>query len=115
MKKVSLTSRQRRTQRIRAKISGTAVRPRLAVFRSNRYIYVQLIDDSAGTTIGAASDHKEAVGGTKQERAKKVGAMIAESAKKAGITTVVFDRGGYRYTGRVRAVAESAREAGLIF
>jgi len=114
MKKIYLTARKRRAQRIRAKVSGTSKRPRLAIFRSNRFIYAQLIDDVAGKTIGAASDIKETTG-TKCERAKKVGMAIATVAKSADITAVVFDRGGYRYTGRVQVLADAAREKGLMF
>lgn len=114
MNKKPLTPRLRRQARVRAKIAGTATRPRLAVFRSNRFIYAQLIDDASGKTLGAASDMKETKG-TKTERAKSVGTALGEVAKKAGISAVVFDRGGFRYMGRVRALAEGAREAGLTF
>jgi large subunit ribosomal protein L18 len=108
------TQRTRRHARIRSQVSGTAQRPRLSVFRSNKFIYAQLIDDTQGVTLGAASDIKDTKG-TKVERAQRVGAAIAESAKKAGITTVVFDRGGFKYTGRVQALADAAREGGLQF
>ena len=114
MNKKTFTPRKRRTMRIRAKIAGTASRPRLAVFRSNRFIYAQLIDDVARKTLGAANDAKDTVG-TKSDRAKKVGAAVATAAKAAGVSAVVFDRGGYRYTGRVQALADGAREAGLTF
>lgn len=106
--------RNRRHARIRSKVAGTAARPRLAVFRSNKNIYAQLIDDSSEKTIVAANDMKETKG-TKIERAEKVGKTIAEAAKKANITDVVFDRGGYLYAGRVKALAEAARTAGLNF
>lgn len=106
-------SRQRVRFAIRKKVSGTSERPRLAVFRSNKEIYAQLVDDVAGNTLASASS-KEAKG-TKTEQAAAVGTLIAENAKKAGISNVVFDRGGFLYHGRVKALAESAREAGLKF
>ena len=99
--------------RIRKKVNGTAERPRLSVFRSNESIYCQLIYDRKGHTIAAASS--KGTTGTKSERAAAVGKMIAEKAKENGIETVVFDRGGYRYHGRVRSLAEGAREGGLKF
>jgi large subunit ribosomal protein L18 len=107
-------ARVRRHSRVRKKVTGTAERPRLAVYRSNRHIYVQLIDDRAAATLAAASDAEiasEADG--KTDRAKEVGKLIADRAKGAGIDRVVFDRGGRRYHGRVAAVAEGAREGGL--
>lgn len=107
-------NRNRRHSRIRSKVSGTSERPRLAVFRSNKYIYAQLIDDVAGSTLVTASDLKNGTG-SKLERAGKVGKEVAELAKKAGITQVVFDRGGFLYAGRVRALADAAREGGLNF
>lgn len=100
--------------RIRGKISGTAERPRLSVFRSNKGIYVQVIDDLAGTTLVAASS-KGLEGGTKTEVAAKVGAEIAKRALEKGISTVVFDRNGYLFHGRVKSLADAAREAGLKF
>ncbi len=100
--------------RIRSKISGTAERPRMSVFRSNKGIYVQVIDDLAGTTLVAASS-KGLEGGTKCEVAAKVGAEIAKKALEKGITTVVFDRNGYLFHGRVKSLADAAREAGLKF
>ncbi|MBD5265293.1 MAG: 50S ribosomal protein L18 [Bacteroides sp.] len=100
--------------RIRGKISGTAERPRMSVFRSNKGIYVQLIDDLAGRTLVAASS-KGLEGGTKIEVAAKVGAAIAKKAMENGITTVVFDRNGYLFHGRVKSLADAAREAGLKF
>ncbi len=106
--------RLQRRRRVRAKITGTATRPRLAVFRSNNGVFVQLIDDEAGVTLAAAqwteSDVKS-LGRT--EQATKIGELIAQRAKAAGIENAVFDRGGYQYHGRVKAVAEGAREAGL--
>ena len=106
-------SRQRVKHVIRKKISGTSERPRLAVFRSNKEIYAQIIDDVAGNTLASASSSDAK--GTKTEQATVVGKLIAETAKKAGIDTVVFDRGGFLYHGRVKALADSAREAGLKF
>lgn len=106
--------RVRRHNRIRAKVKGTAVMPRLAVFRSNRFITAQIIDDVKGVTIASASDRNMAKG-TKTARAKGVGVEIASAAKTKKITTVVFDRGGFLYAGRVRALAEGAREGGLQF
>ena len=110
-------ARLKRHARVRSKISGTASCPRLDVFRSNSNIYAQLIDDKNGVTLAAASSTEkgfEGFGGN-VEAAKKVGLMIAEKAKAAGITDVVFDRGGYVYHGRVAALAEGAREGGLNF
>lgn len=106
--------RTRRHNRIRAKVSGTSERPRLAIFKSNSYIYAQIIDDTKGNTLSAVSD-LGLKGKTKTERAKLAGDALAKSAKAKGISTVVFDRGGFIYTGRVRAFAEGAREGGLIF
>jgi large subunit ribosomal protein L18 len=110
-------ARQRRKFRVRKKVIGTAERPRLAVFRSNRHISVQVIDDSTGTTIVSASSLEAGLreGGGSIQGAKNVGAAVAERAKAAGITTAVFDRGGNRYHGRVAALADAAREAGLEF
>lgn len=105
--------RQKTRFSIRKKLSGTSKRPRLAVFRSNREIYAQLIDDIAGNTLACASSTEAK--GTKTEQATVVGKLIADNAKKAGIDTVVFDRGGFLYHGRVKALADSAREAGLKF
>ncbi len=107
-------NRNRRHARVRSQVIGTQVRPRLSVFRSNRYIYAQVINDETGTTLVSAHDMKDTKG-KKLERATRIGTEIAESAKKAGITQVVFDRGGFMYTGRVRAVADAARAAGLDF
>jgi large subunit ribosomal protein L18 len=113
-------ARIRRHRRIRRRVFGTAARPRLAVFRSSRHIYAQLIDDVAGHTIAAASTRDaqivaDAVGKSGREQAALVGRIAAERAKEAGIETVVFDRGGFGYHGRVRALAEAARESGLSF
>lgn len=107
-------ARLRRKIRIRARVSGTAERPRLVVYRSNTHISAQLVDDNSRKTILSASDLKEKKG-SKIERAQKVGASIAESAKEKKIGTCVFDRNGYQYHGRVKALAEAAREAGLVF
>jgi large subunit ribosomal protein L18 len=108
--------RLRRRRRVRAKVRGTAERPRLAVFRSNKGVQAQLIDDVAGHTLAAVnwteSDLRELA---RMEQATRAGALLAERAKSAGIEAVVFDRGGYRYHGRVKALAEGAREAGLRF
>ena len=106
-------ARRRVRYAIRKKVSGTSERPRLAVFRSNSEIYAQVIDDVAGSTLASASS--SGAKGTKIEQANVVGQLIAENAKKAGIATVVFDRGGFLYHGRIKALAESAREAGLKF
>lgn len=104
-----------RKGRVRAKITGTAARPRLAVHRSLKHISCQLIDDLAGKTLAASSDVKVKVTGTKTTKAQAVGTDIAEQAKKLSITTVVFDRSGYRYHGRIKELADSARKAGLVF
>ncbi len=106
------TARLRRHARVRKKVVGDEQRPRLAVYRSNRHIYAQLIDDVSARTLAAASD-REVSAATKTEAAKAVGELIAERAKGAGIEHVVFDRGGRQYHGRVAAVAEGAREKGL--
>ncbi len=116
---LSKNSRRNRIRyRIRKTISGTEQRPRLAVFRSNKEIYAQLIDDVNGTTITAASSRDKDIDASKVNKsdvAKLVGQAIAEKAKKAGIDTVAFDRGGYLYHGRVKSLAEGAREGGLKF
>jgi large subunit ribosomal protein L18 len=106
---------KRRHRRVRKKVLGSPERPRLAVFRSNRHIYAQVIDDFAGRTLAAASSMKDANGGSPKDAAKKVGLALAERATKAGVTKVAFDRGGFQYHGRVRALAEGAREGGLDF
>ena len=108
--------RLRRRRRVRAKVRGSAERPRLAVFRSNRGVQAQLIDDDAGRTLAAVNWTESDLRGLKpEEQAKKAGQVLAERAKAAGVETCVFDRGGYLYHGRVRALAEAAREAGLRF
>jgi large subunit ribosomal protein L18 len=109
-------ARRRRHRRVRGKVGGTATRPRLAVFRSNRGIFAQVVDDTTGTTIASASwtglkDFK----GDKTDQAKEVGLRLAWAAKAAGIEAVVFDRGGYLFHGRVKALADGAREGGLRF
>ena len=108
-----------RHRRVRKKIHGTAARPRLAVFRSNKHIVAQVIDDDAGVTLAAAStveaDLRAAGRGSSVAAADRVGALIAERAKAAGVSTVVFDRGGFNYHGRIAAVADAARQAGLEF
>ena len=106
-------ARIRRHRRVRKRIVGTAERPRLAVYRSNRHIYAQLIDDLGARTIAAVSDIEAKAEGDKSERAKAVGKLLAEHAKKLGIEQVVFDRGGRLYHGRVAALADGAREGGL--
>jgi large subunit ribosomal protein L18 len=116
----SLTTRDarlRRHRRVRGKIRGTAERPRLLVFRSNRGIFAQLVDDDAGRTLAAASwlELPASFKGDKTEQAAEVGKRLAAAAKQAGIESVVFDRGGYLYHGRVKAFAEGAREGGLDF
>src|SRR5918911_4235911 len=110
-------ARERRHRRVRGKVFGTAERPRLVVFRSNRGIEAQLVDDLEGKTLAAASwlGLKKSFKGNKTEQASEVGKLLAANAKKAGIETVVFDRGGYLYHGRVKALAEAAREGGLRF
>jgi len=119
--KSQLNARQRRHLRVRAKVTGSTARPRLNVFRSSANIYVQIIDDSTHHTLVQASSREDELtarltdGKTKTDKAKAVGTLIGERAKQAGITTVVFDRGGYKYHGRVKAIADGAREAGLDF
>ncbi len=113
MKRTKEESRKRLHLRIRNKISGTAERPRLSVYRSNKLIYCQLIDDQKGMTLASASSRS--VQGSKSEQAVEVGKIIAERAKASGIEAVVFDRGGYRYHGRVKSLADGAREGGLKF
>jgi len=109
--------RERRHSRIRGKVAGTAERPRLAVFRSNLGISAQLIDDASGRTLAAAGwQHvKKSFKGSKTEQAAEVGKLLAANAKKANVETCVFDRGGYLYHGRVKALADGAREGGLKF
>jgi large subunit ribosomal protein L18 len=110
-------ARERRHRRVRGKIFGTAERPRLVVFRSNRGIEAQLVDDLEGKTLAAASwlQLKKGFKGSKTEQAAEVGKLLAQNAKQANVETVVFDRGGYLYHGRVKALADAAREGGLKF
>jgi large subunit ribosomal protein L18 len=116
MKSVNIKTQKRaqRHKRIRARVSGTVAVPRLSVFRSNRYIYAQLVDDQKNVTIVSAGDH-DAKGKTKTERAKNTGLLLAQKAKEKKITKVVFDRGGFSYKGRIKALADGAREGGLAF
>ena len=112
------SSRVKRHDRIRLRLSGTPARPRLAVFRSLNHIYAQVIDDTSGQTLAAASSLESslrAATGSKTDEAKLVGQLVAERAKAAGVDKVVFDRAGFQYHGRVRSLAEAAREAGLDF
>ncbi len=116
--KLKKQKKQRRHRRVRAKISGTAQRPRLSVFRSHRGLYVQLIDDAKGHTLVSAHSReiKKAATGSKNRRvqiAYELGKLLAEKAKEKGIVQAVFDRGGYKYHGRVKAIAEGARQGGL--
>lgn len=115
-----VVARAKRIKRIRKKITGTAAKPRLRVFKSNRHIYAQVIDDAAGHTLAAMSSMdkqilEDAELKGKTAKARKVGSLLADKAKAAGIASVVFDRGGYIYHGRVKALSEGAREAGLDF
>ncbi len=112
---IKTEKRERLHKKIRSRVSGTAEIPRLAVFRSNRYMYAQLIDDVKGVTLVSASDLGVSEKITKLERAKKVGEKLADAAKKVQITKVVFDRGGFSYRGRVQALADGARAQGLVF
>ena len=108
--------RLKRRKRVRSKISGTAERPRLSVFRSNRGVFAQLIDDRSGKTVAAVNWIEEDLRKlSPMEQATRVGTLLAERAKEAGVTSCVFDRGGYRYHGRVKALADGAREGGLEF
>ena len=115
MKNTNTTAelRKRRHARVRAIVKGTAIRPRLTVFRSNRFVSAQLINDDVGTTLAAS--HGREFKGAQSVQAKAVGSAMAEKAKKLGITAIVFDRAGYRYLGQVKTLAEAAREGGLIF
>ncbi|MEW6429619.1 MAG: 50S ribosomal protein L18 [Thermodesulfobacteriota bacterium] len=115
-----VVARRKRVQRIRRKIAGSAERPRLRVFKSTKHIYAQLIDDTAGHTLASMSSLDKQITGDgelkgKTAKAQKVGMLLAEKAKAAGISQVVFDRGGYIYHGRVKALSDGAREAGLAF
>jgi len=108
--------RLRRKIRVRKKVAGTPERPRLVVFRSNRHMYAQVIDDETGRTVASASTLQDGIdGGVTVETAGRVGALVAERAKASGVSRVVFDRGGYQYHGRVKALAEAARDTGLEF
>ena len=117
-KSAKAVSRRRRAIRIRKKVNGTALRPRLVVTRSTRHVFVQVVDDTKGVTLASAStmeaDLRKA-SGDKTAKARKVGELVASRAKAAGVETVVFDRGGSKYTGRIAALAEGAREGGLAF
>ena len=118
--RTSMAKRVVRHHRVRRKVKGVSERPRLAVFRSLRHMYAQVIDDTQGATLAAASSLEDEVrsnrnGKTKGEVSKLVGQLIAERAKSKGVSAVVFDRGGYKYHGRVKAVADAAREGGLAF
>jgi large subunit ribosomal protein L18 len=108
--------RLRRRRRVRAKVQGTAERPRISVFRSNRGIFAQLIDDESGRTVASVNwTEAELSGLGRMEQATRAGALLADRAKEAGVDTAVFDRGGYKYHGRVKALADGAREGGLAF
>jgi len=110
-------ARNRRRARVRRKLRGTPERPRLSVYRSNKYIYAQVVDDIEGVTVAAASSQEPDLRSDRLniETAAKVGTLVADRAKEAGVTTVVFDRGGYKYHGRLKALADAAREGGLEF
>lgn len=121
-RRTTRAARQRRHLRVRKRVHGTARRPRLCVFRSAKHIYGQIIDDDAGVTLASASDlgsnaaaTTEEDGSGKRASARAVGRQLAQVAREAGISTVVFDRAGYQYHGRVRALAEAARDGGLVF
>ena len=107
--------RQKIKRRVRRNIFGTAERPRLSVYRSNKEIYAQLVDDNAGVTLASASSREAKASGTKTEQSTAVGKLIAEKAKSKGVETVVFDRNGFVYHGRIKALADGAREGGLKF
>jgi len=115
MTATKVEARKRRHRRVRGKVTGTAERPRLVVHRSNRGISAQLVDDASGRTLAGASWSVVGAGANKTEQAREVGKAIAAAAKKAGVETCVFDRAGYLYHGRVKALAEGAREGGLRF
>ena len=108
-------ARTRRRARVRKKISGTDTTPRLTVFRSNRHLYVQVVSDESGRTLASASSIKDRTGGVTVEKAKELGKQIAQKCTGLGIEDVLFDRSGYKYHGRVKAIADAAREAGLKF
>ncbi len=117
MKSTRQAARDRRHTRVRKRVQGTGERPRLAVFRSNKYIYAQVIDDVEGRTLASASSQEVGLrtDGLNMETAAKVGEALASRAKDAGVTSVVFDRGGYKFHGKVKALADAARESGLEF
>jgi large subunit ribosomal protein L18 len=116
MKLTTEQKRKRRHRRVRGRVQGSAARPRLCVFRSSKGIYAQIIDDDAGVTLASASTLVlDGASGSKSERAAEVGKLVAQRAREAGIAKVVFDRGGYLYHGRVKALADGAREGGLEF
>jgi large subunit ribosomal protein L18 len=116
MKLTTEQKRKRRHRRVRGRVQGNAARPRLCVFRSSKGIYAQVIDDDAGVTLASASTLTlDGASGSKSERAAEVGKLVAQRAREAGIAKVVFDRGGYLYHGRVKALADGAREGGLEF
>lgn len=117
MRSTRSAARDRRQKRVRRKITGTAERPRLTVFRSNRYIYAQVIDDVGGRTLAAASSQEPDLRGSNLnvEVAARVGELVGRRAREAGVSGIVFDRAGYRFHGRVKALADAAREAGLEF
>lgn len=110
-----IARRVRRSARVRSVVSGTAARPRLAVFRANQHMYAQLIDDASGKTLAAVSTLKKAAAGNKAEQSAAIGEQIAKKAIELNIKQVVFDRGGFKYHGRVKALADAARSAGLEF
>jgi large subunit ribosomal protein L18 len=112
---VRRTSRARRHYRLRKRVGGTAVKPRLVVSRSARHLYVQVVDDVRGVTLASASTYQLGAEGDKTAQARKAGAIVAERARAAGVSAVVFDRGGNKYHGRIAALADSARAAGLEF
>lgn len=114
MSRNTITKREARRNRIRSKVEGNSERPRLAVFKSNKFMYVQIIDDTKGHTL-AAADSKSIKKGTQLEKAKQVGESIAKIAKEKKISQVVFDRGGFRYAGAIKELADAARNGGLTF
>jgi large subunit ribosomal protein L18 len=115
MKSTKIQKRIRRHQKVRAKIAGTEARPRLVVFRAHQHIYAQIVDDTSGKTLAAASDMQLKSKASKAEKAAAVGELIAKKAAEKNISAVVFDRGGFKYHGRVKALADPARQAGLKF
>lgn len=115
MKATKIDRRIRRHSRVRSKVEGSTDRPRLAIFRAHQHIYAQLIDDATGKTLAEASDKALKTKGNKTEKAAQVGSAIAKKAESLSIKSVVFDRGGFKYHGRIKALADAAREAGLKF